>query len=130
VDKYIQKMTYERIAWKTAGVIEVDNEIRVTPVKPLTDAAIKRKIKEIVQTYRQFQGVNISVSVSAGVVDVLISLNQPADILFLKRKIAAIDGVVSIDIMAKFMAVIPPAPLLDGAVPLADQTQYSGARPA
>ena len=37
VDKYIQKINYERIAWKTDGVIEVDNEIRVVPVKPLID---------------------------------------------------------------------------------------------
>ncbi len=104
VDRYIQKMIYEKIAWKTDGVIEVDNEIRVAPEYPKTDAAIERRIKEIVQTYRQFQGVSISVSVKSGAVNVLITLNNPADVVFLKNRIAEIQGVVSIDIMAKFVA--------------------------
>lgn len=104
VDRYIQKMLYEKITWKTEGVFEVDNEIKVVPKLPQTDAAIDRKIKEILQTYRQFQGVNISVAVKAGAVDIRITLNHPADILFLKNRIGEIDGVVSIDIMAKFIA--------------------------
>jgi hypothetical protein len=104
VDRYIQKMFYEKIAWKTDGVIEVDNEIRVIPVVPQADAAIDRRVKEIVQTYSRFQGVSISLTVKAGAVNVLITLNHPADVLFLKNRIAEIDGVVSIDIMAKFVA--------------------------
>jgi hypothetical protein len=107
VEKYIQKMVYERIAWKTVGVIEVDNEIRVTPLSPLADPTIERKIKEIIKTYDKFQGLNFSVSVKAGAVDIIIKLNNPADVLFLKKKIAEIDGVISIDIMAKFIASIP-----------------------
>jgi hypothetical protein len=100
-------MVYERIAWKTVGVIEVDNEIRVTPLSPLADPTIERKIKEIIKTYDKFQGLNFSVSVKAGAVDIIIKLNNPADVLFLKKKIAEIDGVISIDIMAKFIASIP-----------------------
>ena len=43
VDLYIQKMLYEQITWKTKGVVEVDNEIRVVPGLKQTDTAIKRK---------------------------------------------------------------------------------------
>jgi len=38
-------MIYEQIAWKTEGVIEIDNEIRVVPGWPQTDAVIDRKIQ-------------------------------------------------------------------------------------
>jgi hypothetical protein len=67
---------------------------------------IGRKVKEIVQTYDRFQGVSIGVTVKAGAVNVLITLNHPEDLLFLKRRIAEIDGVVSIDIMAKLIAYL------------------------
>ena len=77
-DLYIQKMIFEKIAWKTEGVVEVENEIQIIPKFPQTDAAIERRIKEIVRIYPQFQGVSISVGVEAGAVDVLIKLNHPA----------------------------------------------------
>jgi hypothetical protein len=48
--------------------------------------------------------VSVSVSVEAGAVDVLIRLNHPADVVFLKHRIAEIEGVISIDIQAKFVA--------------------------
>lgn len=107
VDRYIQKMLYEKIAWKTKGVIEVENEIRVIPIVLQDDAAIEHKVKGIVQTYDRFQGVSINVTVKAGAVNVLITLNHPEDVLFFKRRIADIDGVVSIDIMANFFALRP-----------------------
>jgi hypothetical protein len=103
-DRYIQKMLFEKIAWKTEGVVEVENEIQIVPKLPQTDAAIERRIKEILQTYPQFQGISVSVSVEAGAVDVLIRLNHPADVVFLKNRIAEIEGVISIDIQAKFIA--------------------------
>ena len=56
---YIQKMIYEQIAWKTVGVVEVDNEIRVAPKLPQTDFAIERKIMEIVHTHSQFHGTGL-----------------------------------------------------------------------
>lgn len=104
VDRYIHKILFEKVAWKTEGVEEVDNEIRVVPEFPQTDAAIERRIKEIVKTYRQFQASNIGVTVKAGAVKIRITLNHPADIIFLKNKIAEIAGVTSIDIMADFAA--------------------------
>lgn len=104
VDRYIQKMNYEKIAWNIEGVVEVENEIRVIPIVFHEDADIERKVKEIVQTYDRFQGVSISATVKTGVVNVLITLNHPEDVLFLKRRIAEINGVVAIDIMAKLVA--------------------------
>jgi hypothetical protein len=104
VDRYIQKMIYEKVAWKTEGVVEVENEIRVIPTVPQADAVIERKVKEIVQIYDRFQGVSFGVTVKTGAVNVLITLNHPEDVLFFKRRIAEIDGVVSIDIMAKLIA--------------------------
>jgi hypothetical protein len=76
----------------------------VVPIILQTVDAIERKVKEILQTYPQFQGVSVSVSVEAGAVDVLIRLNHPADVVFLKNRIAEIEGVISIDIQAKFIA--------------------------
>jgi osmotically-inducible protein OsmY len=107
VDLYIQKMLYEQIAWKTEGVIEVDNEIRVTPGLPQTDAVIERKIMKVVRTYDRLKGLTITVAVKTGVVNIRITLNHPSDVLFLKRKVAEIDGVISINIQAKFFAYLP-----------------------
>ena len=42
----VVKMLYEQIAWKTEGVIEVDNEIRVVPGFAQSDAVIARKIRD------------------------------------------------------------------------------------
>lgn len=130
VNKYIQKMLYEKIAWKTEGVVEVDNEIQVVPKFPQTGDVIERKIKEIVQTYSRFQGVNLCVTVKAGAVEVLIKLNHPADVMFPKKKIAEIDGVTSIEIMAKFIAWIPFALLPDGATPWPTQAEFLDVKPA
>jgi osmotically-inducible protein OsmY len=53
---YRQNMLFERIAWQTMGVAEVDNEIVVLPKLALSDAAIKGKITEIVKTFPRFHG--------------------------------------------------------------------------
>ena len=104
VGLYIQKMLYEQIAWKTEGVVEVDNEIRVVPRLVQSDAVIERKIMELAQTHRRLQGVNVIVTVVKGAVQIRTTLNHPQDVLFLKRRVAEIDGVISINIQAKFIA--------------------------
>jgi len=104
VGLYIQKMLYEQIAWNTKGVVEVDNEIQVAPRSLQTDGAIERKIMELVNTYRRFQGVNIMVTVTEGAVDIRTTLDHPRDVLFLKRSVAEIDGVISIKIQARFIS--------------------------
>jgi len=104
VGLYIQKMLYEQIAWKTEGVVEVDNEIRVVPRLPKTDAAIEREIMELAQTHRRFQGVNVIVTLVKGAVQIRTTLDHPQDVLFLKRRVAEIEGVIDINIQAKFIA--------------------------
>lgn len=101
---YIQKMLYEQIAWKTKGVVEVDNEIRVVPGLKPTDTAIKRKIIEFVQTHSRFQGVSVMVTAIEGAVHIRATFEHPRDVLFLKRGVAEIEGVVSIDMQANFIA--------------------------
>jgi osmotically-inducible protein OsmY len=103
VGLYIQKMLYEQIAWKTNGVVEVDNEIRVVPGLPQSDAVIERKIMELVQTHRRFQGVEVNVTVKEGAVYIRTTLDHPRDVLFLKHRIAEIKGVIDIYIQAKFI---------------------------
>jgi len=103
VGLYIQKMLYEQIAWKTKGVAEVDNEIRVVPRLPQSDTVIERKIMELVQTHRRFQGVNVIATVIKGAVYIRTTLDHPRDVLFLKHRVAEITGVISINIQAKFV---------------------------
>ena len=102
VGLYIQKMLYEKIAWKNQGVIEVDNEIRVVPKLPQADAAVERRIMEVIQTHNRFKGAKVAVTVEKGEVYIRINLDHPSDILFLKHRVAEIEGVTSIDIQAKF----------------------------
>ena len=102
VGLYIQKMLYEKIAWKNKGVIEVDNEIRVVPRLPKADAAVERKIMEVIQTHGRFKGAKVAVTVEKGDVYIRINLDHPSDILFLKHRVAEIEGVIYIDIQAKF----------------------------
>jgi osmotically-inducible protein OsmY len=104
VGLYIQKMIYEQIAWKTEGVVEVDNEIRVVTGLAQSDAVIERKIMELAQTHRRLQGVNIIFTVVNGAVQIRTTLDHPQDVLFLKRRVAEIDGVIDINIQAKFIA--------------------------
>jgi osmotically-inducible protein OsmY len=92
VGLYIQKMLYEQIAWKTKGVVEVDNEIRVVPGLPKTDTAIERKIMELAQTHHRFQGVNFIIVVIKGAVYIRTTLDHPRDVLFLKHNVAEIKG--------------------------------------
>jgi osmotically-inducible protein OsmY len=104
VGLYIQKMLYEKIAWKNQGVIEVDNEIRVVPRLPQTDAAVERRIMQVIQTHQRFKGAKVAITVETGNVFVRINLDHPSDILFLKHRVAEIEGVISIEIQAKFFA--------------------------
>ena len=99
---YIHKMTYERIAWQTMGVVEVDNEIRVVPAVPVADTAIERKIREILITYRRFHGAQVKNRVKEGSVFIRGTLEHPRDILFFKHRVAEIEGVLAIEIEAAF----------------------------
>ncbi len=101
---YEQKLISDRIAWTTLGVFEVDNEIRVAPKVPVADAAIEHKIREIVKTDERFHGVGVVVAVDNGVVSIQGSFFGLSDPVFLKHKVAEIEGVVDINIRATFLA--------------------------
>ena len=69
---YIQKMLYEQIAWKTVGVVEVENEIRVAPKLPQTDPAIERKILDLLHTHDRLKHTGLKVEVENGSVSINI----------------------------------------------------------
>ena len=100
---YEQKLVSDRIAWTTLGVFEVDNEIRVVPKVPLADAAIERKIREIVNAYKRFHGSGLVVEVDNGVVSISGSFTGMGTPVFLKHMVGEIEGVVDIEIHAIFL---------------------------
>lgn len=104
---YLHRLIYEQIAWQTEGVVEVDNEIRIVPQTPLSDAAIERKIWEFVKLHEQFHASNFEVTVKRG--DVLLNaiFVHPRDVLFLRKSVAAIEGVIAIGIVVSFRVLEP-----------------------
>jgi len=101
---YNQKLISGRIAWTTLGVFEVDNAIKVVPKHPLSDSAIKRKIWEIVKANESFQAAGVLARVHEGEVILSGNFRNFRDPSQLKHKIAKIEGVVSINISAVFLA--------------------------
>lgn len=101
---YEQKLVSERIAWTTPSVFEVDNEIQVAPKLALSDAAIERKIGEILKADERFHTAGIVVKVNNGEVLLSGSFFGFRDPSILKHKVAKIEGVLSIEIRAQFLA--------------------------
>ena len=101
---YEQKLISERIAWTTRGVFEVDNEIQIAPVLPLSDEAIERKIREIVKAEERFHRAQMEVLVNSGRVTIKGSFIDFRDPSMLKHEVAKIEGVVHIHINATFLA--------------------------
>lgn len=99
---YIKKMLYGQIAWKTVGVVEVDNEILVVPQLPQTDPAIERKIIELMQSHPRFHGAGLEVVVKGGAVIIRGTFEHPRDVMFLKHLVAEIEGVVALNLQANF----------------------------
>ena len=99
---YIQKMQIEKIAWQTEGVVEVDNEAHVVPQAPLSDVAIKRKILEIIGGHDRFLAAQIKVEVKEGSVSLDGTFHHPRDVIFLKHRVAEIEGVISVQFEIAF----------------------------
>jgi mannose-6-phosphate isomerase-like protein (cupin superfamily) len=97
---YRQKMRFERIAWQTMGVAEVDNEIVVVSRVALSDAAIKDRIIEIVRTFSRFHGAGVSVTVNGGAATLRGTFGHPLDVQFLKNQVADIEGVIALEMLA------------------------------
>ena len=103
VSLYSQKMLYEQIVWQTPGVVEVDNEIRVVPRRPVADAEIARHIHTMIKGHPRFQHAEITVDVTQGAVCLSGTFHDPGDVLALKHQVAEIEGVIRLEIMARFV---------------------------
>ena len=103
---YAHKLIFEKIAWHTRGVADVDNEIRVIPLAPLDDEAIERKIREIIKAHSRFHGSGAKIRVENGAVFISATFRHPRDDLFLKQRVAEIEGVIAIEIDPMFVAKI------------------------
>jgi osmotically-inducible protein OsmY len=99
---YSQKMLYEQIVWRTPGVVEVDNEIRVVPRLPVADAEIARHIHIMIKSHWRFQNAEITVDVTQGAVSLSGRFHDPGDVLSLKHQVAEIEGVIRLEILARF----------------------------
>ncbi|MEW8691408.1 MAG: BON domain-containing protein [Candidatus Thiodiazotropha endolucinida] len=103
---YEQKLISDRIAWTTPGVFEVDNEIRVIPKTPMSDANIERKIRKIINADEQLRVSDVKINVANGEVVLIgsfLSLHDPSR---LKHKVAEIEGVIEIRISAVFFSYL------------------------
>lgn len=99
---YIQKMLYEQLAWKTVGVVEVDNEIQVVPQLPQVDSIIERKILDILHTHDRFQHSGLNIEVEKGSVSISGIFEHPRDVLFIKHRVAEIEGVIAVNLQVNF----------------------------
>ena len=99
---YIQKMQIEKFAWQTEGVVEVDNEAHVVPQARFSDVAIRRKILEIIRDHDRFHDAQIKVKVKEGSVSLDGTFHYPSDVIFLKHRVAEIEGVISVQIEIAF----------------------------
>jgi len=100
---YSQKMLYEHIVWRTPGVVELNNDIRVVPRLPVEDAEIARHIHTMIKGHQRFQNADITVEVTQGAVSLSGTFHDPGDVLFLQHQVAEIEGVIRLEIMARFV---------------------------
>ena len=100
---YSQKMLYEHIVWRTPGVVKLNNEIRVVPRLPVEDAEIARHIHTLITGHQRFQNAEITVDVTEGAVNLSGTFHDSGDVLALKHQVAEIEGVIRLEIMARFV---------------------------
>jgi osmotically-inducible protein OsmY len=103
VSLYSQKLLYEHIVERTPGVIEIDNDIRVVPRLPIEDAEIAAHIRTLVKDHQRLHHAEIRVDVTEGAVSLSGTFYDPSDLLFLKHQVAEIEGVIGLEIMARFI---------------------------
>src|SRR5919197_1929513 len=99
---YSQKMLYEHIVGRTPGVVEINNDIRVVPRLPVEDAEIAGHIRTLIKAHQRFQNAEITVDVTQGAVSLSGTFHDPSDFLFLKHQVEEIEGVIRLEIMARF----------------------------
>lgn len=100
-----QSLRAERAVWKTPGVLDVDNELRVVAVGAGGDAEIARQVRMIIKGGGRFLDTNLELEVAAGRVRLRGFFQDPADVLALKHRIASIPGVIDVEIEALLVAL-------------------------
>ncbi|MBW2421062.1 MAG: BON domain-containing protein [Deltaproteobacteria bacterium] len=99
---YIQRMLFEQLAWHNQRVREVDNEIEVVPFVPVWDAEIERAITSLLSESRRFNDIRLNVTVEKGRVTIRGTFWEPGDVVFLKHRLAEIEGVAAIEMAIEF----------------------------
>jgi osmotically-inducible protein OsmY len=99
-----QSLRAEQTAWKTVGVEDVENELRVVPVGGAGDAAIERRIRTIIKGDERFVDTSLELEVRTGRVRLRGMFNDPVDVLAMKHRIASIPGVLDVEIDAVLVA--------------------------
>ena len=100
-----QSLRAEQAVWKTPGVLDVDNELRVVSVGAGGDAEIVRRVRTIIKGDGRFLDTNLELEVTAGLVRLRGLFQDPGDVLALKHKIASIPGVRDVEIEALLVAL-------------------------
>ena len=100
---YSQKLLYEHIVKRTPGVVEIDNDIRVVPRLPVEDAEIAGYIHSLIKEHQRFRHTEITVDVTGGAVRLRGTFYDPGDLLFLQHQVAEIEGVIRLEIVARFV---------------------------
>jgi osmotically-inducible protein OsmY len=103
VNLYSQKMLYEHIAGRTPGVVEINNDIRVVPRLPVEDGEIAEHIRTLIKEHQRFQNTELTVDVTEGAVSLSGTFYDPGDVQFLQHQVAEIEGVIRLEIMARFV---------------------------
>ncbi len=98
-----QSLRAEQAAWRTPGVIDVDNELRVTPGTQ-GDVAIEREVRLIIKGDGRFLDTTLELRVANGLVSIRGMFQDPTDVLRLKHRIAAVPGVLAVEIDAQLVA--------------------------
>lgn len=99
-----QSLRAEQSVWRTSGVVDVDNELRVVPGTSGGDAEIERQVRRLLKGDGDFLDTNLELQVEAGVVRLRGLFQDPTDVLDLKHRIASIAGVLEVEIEAFLVA--------------------------
>lgn len=84
--------------------MDVDNEIRVVSPHVVSDAGVERAVRNFIKDHQRFSNAGITLRVKQGLVSISGTFYDPRDVLFLKHGVADIEGVIQIDIKARFAA--------------------------
>jgi osmotically-inducible protein OsmY len=99
-----QSLRAEQAAWKTPGVLDLENELRVVSPAVGGDAAIEQRVRMIIKGDERFIDTNLQLEVTAGQVRLRGLFRDPGDVLALKHRIASIPGVLGVEIDALLVA--------------------------